>query len=506
MHDDILNTKDCGACDRHAAENGVSGEQLMAQAGAAVAQAIRHRWAPRETLVLCGPGNNGGDGFICAAALREAGWPVRVCLMGGQDQLKGDAAWAAGVWRETPERAGPAACDTAELIVDALFGAGLNRPPEGEAAALIKAMSGRGVPVVAIDLPSGVSGDLARAEGAVAAADLTVTFHRRKPAHILEPAASLCGEVVLAGIGIPGSWRDVVQPCARENGPELWLSALPAVRTGDHKHARGRLAVFSGGASSTGAARLAARAGLRAGAGLVTLASPPSALMVNASASTAVMVRRWADPAATDALLEDLRADAAVLGPAMGVGEGTREAVASAARTDTALILDADALTSFEDAPEALFAVLRPGDVLTPHPGEFRRLFPDIAAREDINRIEAAARAAGRAGCCVLLKGPDTVIAAPGHLPVVNRHASPALATAGSGDVLAGLIGGLAAQGVSGFDAACAAAWLHGDCGLRLGTGLIAEDLADILPERLSTLHRTMQRQRALGHLLAHKS
>lgn len=396
MHDDILLTKDCAACDRHAAENGVSGERLMRAAGEAVADAVRGRWAPRPTVILCGPGNNGGDGFVCAAALRDAGWPVRLVLLGERGALRGDAAWAAGLWDGDAGPADPACLDGAGLVVDALFGAGLNRPPEGAAAGLIAAVARSGLPVVAVDLPSGLAGDTARADGVVAQAALTVTFHRRKPAHLLEPGASLCGEVVLADIGIPESWRDVVVPCARENGPQRWYAALPAARTGDHKHARGRLVVFTGGASSTGAARLAARAGLRVGAGLVTLASPPPALLVNAAASTAVMVRRWPDPAGTAALLAGLRADAAVMGPAMGVGEDSRTAIASAAGGEGALVLDADALTSFEDDPETLFALLRPGDVLTPHPGEFRRIFPDLADGV-VNRIDAV-RAAGRPG------------------------------------------------------------------------------------------------------------
>ncbi|MEA1942806.1 MAG: NAD(P)H-hydrate dehydratase [Pseudomonadota bacterium] len=506
MHDDILLTKDCGACDRHAAENGVSGERLMDAAGRAVAAAIRRRWAPRPALVLCGPGNNGGDGFVCAAALREAGWPVRVALLGERDRLSGDAAWAAARWDGPVEAATVDGLAGAGLVVDAIFGAGLNRPPEGLAADLIAAMAQTACPVIAVDLPSGIDGDRAAAGGAVAPVALTVTFHRRKPAHMLEPAASLCGEIVLADIGIPASWRRAVAPCAVENRPDQWYPVLPEARAGDHKHARGRLAVFTGGASSTGAARLAARAGLRAGAGLVTLVSPPGALMVNATASTAVMVRRWPGPAETADLLGELRAEVAVMGPAMGVGEATREAVLSALAHPGALVLDADALTSFEQARDALFAALRPGDVLTPHPGEFRRLFPDLDDASAGNRIGQARRASERAGCTVLLKGPDTVIAAPGRVPAVNRHASPALATAGSGDVLAGLIGGLAAQGVDGFDAACAAAWLHGDAALHLGGGLIAEDLTEALTARLQALHREQHRGRALGHLLLHES
>jgi NAD(P)H-hydrate epimerase len=505
MHDEILSTKGCSACDRFAAENGVPTRRLMAQAGRAVADAIRRRWAPRRAVVLCGPGNNGGDGFVCARHLADAGWPIRLGLLGETAGLTGDAAWAAAQWAGPVEPVGPALLEGAGLIVDALFGAGLSRPLDGIAAELTGTMAAAGVPVVAVDLPSGISGDAARPLGPAASAALTVTFHRCKPAHRLEPAATLCGEVVLADIGIPAGWQSAAQPVARLNGPELWFGALPGAAADDHKHARGRLAVFTGPASSTGAARLAARAGLRIGAGLVSLASPPGALLVNAAASTAVMVRRWAGPEETGEVLDALRADAAVIGPALGVGEAACETVVNAAARSAHLVLDADALSSFADAPDRLFAALRPGDVLTPHEGEFRRLFPDLAP-ETGNRIERTAKAAERAGCTLVLKGADTTIAAPGRTPVINRHASPALATAGTGDVLAGLTGGLVARGMDGFHAACAAVWLHGDAALHLGEGLIAEDLPEAIPGRLQALRRCRQRQALAGHVFPHGS
>lgn len=505
MPDAVLNTKDCAACDQFAVEKGVSSQQLMTNAGHAVAEAIRNRWSVRSVQVWCGPGNNGGDGFVVARKLVEVGWPVQVFLLGRLEDLRGDAAWAAGQWSGATQPAEASALQGGALIVDALLGAGLNRPLEGQAAELAEAIRRAAGPVVAVDLPSGLSGDARGAPGLHAPAQLTVTFHARKPAHVLEPHASSCGEVVCADIGIPDGWLNVVTPVARLNAPALWHDTLPRPGAGDHKHAKGRLVVFSGGASATGAARLAAEAGLRAGAGLVTLASPPSALLVNAQASTAVMVRRWSEPAGAGDLLAELRATAAVLGPALGLGETSREAVASSATAGIARVLDADALSSFAEDPAALFSTLGPQDVLTPHEGEFCRLFPDIAetGRNKIERVHEAAR---RAGCTILLKGADTVIAAPGEVPVVNRHADPALATAGSGDVLAGLIGAWLARSVPPFTAACAAAWLHGDAGRHLGAGLTAEDLPKGLAERLQSLHRRQRQQAALSHLLTHKS
>ncbi|WP_203294479.1 NAD(P)H-hydrate dehydratase [Maricaulis parjimensis] len=504
MHEAVLKTKDCVRCDLYAVENGVSSQSLMTKAGTAIADAIRARWAPRDIRVLCGPGNNGGDGFFLAENLRKTGWPVRVALLGERSRLQGDAAWAAGLWSGKIESAEPGFLEGADLIVDALFGAGLSRPLDGAAADLVQAMAAAACPRIAVDLPSGMSGD-AMGEGGFAPADLTVTFHQWKPAHLLEPFATGCGEPVLADIGIPAGWADSVVPMARLNHPDLWWSALPVAGPGDHKHAKGRLVVFSGGASATGASRLAARTGLRAGAGLVTLATPPAALLVQAATNDAVMVKRWNEAGDAGDLLDALRANAAVIGPALGLDGHAVATVLSSTTAGCARVLDADALTDFQDAPDRLFKALTPADVLTPHEGEFRRLFPDLGP-ETGNKIERVAAAADRAGCTILLKGADTVIAAPGHLPVINRHADPALATAGSGDVLAGLIGGLLAQGVDPFHAACAAAWLHGDAGKRLGTGLIAEDLPDALPRVLQALQRDQRRRAARSHLLAHRS
>ncbi len=504
MHQAVLNTKDCARCDQFAVENGVSSQSLMAKAATAISDAIRQRWSPRNVRVLCGPGNNGGDGFYVAENLRKTGWPVRVALLGERDALRGDAAWAAGLWSGDIESPGGSFLDGADLVVDALFGAGLSRPLDGEAADLVMDMARLGCPVVAVDLPSGLQGD-AMGEGLFIPADLTITFHQWKPAHLLEPSASACGETVLADIGIPDGWERAVTPAARLNGPELWWHVLPAGQASDHKHARGRLAVFSGGAASTGAARLAARAGLRIGAGLVTLATPPAALLVQAAANEAVMVKRWSGPEDAGPLLQALRAHAAVLGPALGLEGRSRATVLSSSEAGCARVLDADALSDFAGEPETLFAALTARDVLTPHEGEFMRLFPGLDDGWG-NKIARVAAAAERAGCTLLLKGADTVIAAPGRVPVINRHAHPALATAGSGDVLAGLIGGLLAQRVPAFEAACAASWLHGDCGRHLGTGLIAEDLPDILPARLQALQRQQRSKAALSHLLTHRS
>lgn len=481
MSREILTVAEMTAADRAAIGSGTPGTALMERAGTAVAEAILARFDRTATTVLCGPGNNGGDGFVIARRLAEAGWPVSLRLLGDRAALTGDAAAAAALWTGAVEPWSAAAREGAGLVVDALFGAGLSRPLTEEAAAPLRRAEAALVPIVAVDLPSGLPGDRAEPLGYAPRAVLTVTFHRKKPAHVLVPGRGFCGEVAVADIGL----ADPVGCKLFENGPELWLGRFPWPDVEAHKHARGSLLVVSGHMNSTGAARLAARAGLRIGAGLVTVMSPPDALMVNAMALEAVMVKPFRDAAGLAEAAGE--AQAVVIGPAAGVEDATRANVLALAQTEAALVLDADALTVFRDDPQALFEALDEGDVLTPHPGEFRRVFPGLLEGA-ADRIGAARQAAERAGAVVLLKGPDTVIAAPDGRAAVNARGTPFLATAGSGDTLAGFIGGLMAQGMDGFDAACAGSWLHGDAGLRVGPGLIAEDLPDLMPSVLRDL------------------
>jgi hydroxyethylthiazole kinase-like uncharacterized protein yjeF len=300
---------------------------------------------------------------------------------------------------------------------------------------------------------------------------------------VLMPGREFCGEVVVADIGIP----DAAAADARlfENGSDRWQYPWP--EAAGHKYARGHCVVVSGPAHATGGARLAARGALRMGAGLVSVASPPDAVATNAASLTAIMVKPFSGAAGLSDLLKDRRFNAVVIGPGCGVDQPTRELVAAALASEAAVAVDADALTSFHDDPSALFRLLRQPAVLTPHEGEFKRIFKDVLEKSQ-NKIEATRAAAAMAGCTVLLKGPDTVVAAPNGLATVNTHAPPALATAGSGDVLAGFIGGLMAQGLDSYKAASAAVWLHGEAAFRFGPGLIAEDLPETLPAALRAL------------------
>lgn len=472
----ILSVGEMGRADAAAIAAGTPGPVLMERAGAAVAEAVVAHFRPEPTLVLCGPGNNGGDGYVVARLLKARGWPVEVRALAAPTAA--DAQAAAAQWDGPVQDLGgelPPA-----LYIDALFGAGLARPLDGQAAAAAQRLAQTPQKVVAVDVPSGVVGDTGQSPGPSVAACLTVTFHAKKPAHVLEPGRSRCGQVVVADIGLGETQSQLF-----ENGPELWLPRFPWPAATAHKHARGRLIVISGDAWNTGAARLAARGGLRIGAGLVTLFSPREALASNAAHLEAVMLRGFD----TDLELEEGAAhvDAAVIGPAAGVSETTLLNVLALARTGSALVIDADAISVFRDDPEELFSVLDRDDVLTPHPGEFERLFKGVLAAAP-ERITAARRAAQRAGAVVLLKGADTVIAAPDGRAAVNVNGTPWLATAGSGDVLAGFIGGLIAQGMESFEAACAAAWIHAEAGELHGPGLISEDLPGLAPAVLRRL------------------
>jgi NAD(P)H-hydrate epimerase len=481
MSGEILTVEQMARADAFAVAAGVPSLTLMENAGRAVANAIAARFAPCAVLVLCGPGNNGGDGFVAARLLAEHGFDVRVACGGAS---KGDAGMMAARWTGMRQPPTPTALDGAALIVDALFGAGLTRPLDGVWRDLVEAANESGLPIVAIDVPSGVAGDSGHALNGVAVkAQTTVTFFRKKPAHLLLPGRDLCGAVVLADIGIPV--EALAGLALFENDPSRWRYPWP--KPGGHKYARGHCLSVSGPAHATGAARLAARAALRVGAGLVSVVSPEDAVSVNAAHLTAIMVKPFAGAAGLAKLLSDPRLNSVVIGPGIGVGEETRELVNAVLASGAAALIDADGLTAFRDDPAALFNQIRNPAVLTPHEGEFERLFPGLLASAG-SKVEAARAAATRAGAVVLLKGGDTVIAAPNGLAAINANAPPTLATAGSGDVLGGMIAGLLAQGLDPFAAACAGAWLHGDAAGRFGPGLIAEDIPEMLPAVLASL------------------
>jgi hydroxyethylthiazole kinase-like uncharacterized protein yjeF len=484
---EVLTTAEMDRADRLTIAAGTPGFALMLSAGQAVADAAVDLVEEGPIIVVCGPGNNGGDGFVAAAELAAQGRDVSVILMPGREALQGDAASAARGWKYPILPFNPQAIGRPALIIDALFGAGLSRPVEGEAYEMIAAINASGVPVLAVDLPSGVNGTSAAIMGIAVRATETVTFFRRKPAHLLLPGRLQCGRVQLADIGIDAKVLDEIRPQTFQNTPQVWRRSFPVPRIDGHKYARGHVLVVSGDVASTGAARMSARGALRTGAGLVTLATPRDALAVNAAALTAVMVRAVDTAIEFGEHLTDKRFNTCIIGPGAGVGDRTRDFVHTALAAQRSLVLDADALTSFADAPDRLFEQIKtshdPQVVLTPHEGEFPRLFSDISnkhpGRSKLERVRVAAE---RSGAVVLLKGPDTTVAAPDGRATIAINAPPWLATAGSGDVLAGIIAGLLAQGVPAFEAASIGVWMHGEAAREAGPGLIAEDLSEVLP------------------------
>jgi len=471
----LLSVDEMYRADALAVAVGVASLTLMENAGQAIVRAVEDRWAPRPVAILCGPGNNGGDGFVAARLLATKGWTVRLALLGEAANLKGDAKANAGRWTGRTETLSPDILAGAELVIDALFGAGLTRPLEGAAAAVIKAID---VPVVGVDVPSGVHGDSGQILGTAPQAALTVTFCRAKPGHWLLPGRERCGELVVADIGIPDAAIDDMAPQTVLNAPGNWRGDFPVPTMDSHKYRRGH-ALIAGGAEMTGAARLAAQAVRRVGAGLVSIATPKAAFSIYAASDPGNLV----STADFTELLADRRRNAVLIGPGAGVGADTRNKVLTALKAGKSTVVDADGLTSFEGAPNTLFAGLNADCVLTPHDGEFSRLFDSGG-----DKLTRTRQAAAAGGAVVLLKGADTVIAAPDGRAAINSTGTPYLATGGSGDVLAGMITGLLAQGMPAFEAACAAAWMQGRCADRFGPGLIAEDLPGLIPEVLGEI------------------
>ena len=491
MSTELLTPAEMSRADRLAEASGIPSLTLMENAGRAVTTEIIRRYGKRPVLVLCGPGNNGGDGFVVARQLWEAGWTVHVSGGFGTSKPGSDAyvayqRYSALSGYGVLEHHQSFHVDRTWLIVDAVFGAGLTRDIEPRDGEFFDVLGRSGAPTVAIDVPSGVDGGTGAARGTAIQADLTVTFFRLKPGHLLTPGRDLCGEIVLADIGIPNTVLGEIAPKAFANGPHLW--SIPQVAREAHKYSRGHCVVLSGAALQTGASRLTATAALRAGAGAVTLIGRHEALMVHSAHVTAIMLRPFASDDEFRTILGH-KLNSIVIGPAAGVTPETKWHVIAALQLTPAVVIDADGMSVFKDDPETLFQAIKARAdrpvILTPHEGEFERLFGKLPG----SKLDRACEAAKRSGAIVIYKGSDTVIAAPDGRAAINGNAPPGLGTAGSGDVLAGIAGGFLAQGMAGFEAAAAAVWVHGEAANRFGRpGLIAEDLPDLIPDVLAAL------------------
>lgn len=495
MSNELLSPAEMSEADRLTIAAGpTDGIGLMRRAGEAVAAEILKRYPSAKHIhVLCGPGNNGGDGYVVARLLAGSGVGTTI-WSSGAPRPESDAALAAA---ECPIKPRPLSYFDAEfgsIVIDALYGAGLSKPLSGDAARAVDLAASLKLPVVAVDLPSGVSGTSGEILGRAFRAEVTVTFARKKPGHLLLPGRGQCGEIVLADIGIGDGIIAQLAVSTFENVPDLWLWEFPVPAVDAHKYKRGHVGVFSGGPSATGAARLSAMAAARSGAGAVTVLSPGNAMQVNAMHLTSIMLREAGSLEEVQEFLAARHPEALVFGPGLGpkpkVGDFALQLIktlaedsrtSEAASHASAIVLDADAITSLAHQPQALFKAARqpnaPALVITPHEGEFGRLFPDIAGDKALSKLGKARAAAARANAVIVYKGADTVIAAPDGKAAINSNGAPWLATAGSGDVLSGIIAGLLAQGMPPFEGTCAAVWLHAEAGSRFGPGLIAEDL-----------------------------
>ncbi|APE43943.1 hypothetical protein BOO69_11390 [Sulfitobacter alexandrii] len=543
---ELLSSAQMRAIEQEAIQSGAAtGLDLMERAGKGVVDAVLAAWPalaadPHRAVVLCGPGNNGGDGFVIARLLRAMGWTVRLHLFGDPARMPEDARHNHDLWAaEDPVLALDAATvftgPRPDVWIDAVFGIGLSRPVPGEVAQVLDADAmaaweqSHGIRRVAVDCPSGLnldtgmiasdtdapepSGKAGRAT--MNTVDLTVTFHSPKPGHYLAKGPILCGEVRAVDIGLSDTAPErrsimeepdperirLVEPVFRGRAiePRTWLKSVMAKPgKAGHKFDFGHVMVFAGGVGQGGAGRLAARAALRTGAGLVTVLCPPAALIENACQLDAIMLRALKEDVPLDDVA-DARVTGFCMGPGMGVTPRTRKLVQEALarragprhRRDPVVVLDADALSSFAEDPASLFPRTHARTILTPHEGEFERLFPDLGSsqRQGRSKVDVVREAARRAGCIILLKGVDTVIANPEggasvHVAAYGREA-PWLATAGAGDVLAGMIAGLAATQASAglLSVAELAVYLHVECARRFGPGLISEDLPEQLPQ-----------------------
>jgi hydroxyethylthiazole kinase-like uncharacterized protein yjeF len=427
----------------------------------------------------------GGSVFVAPRHLEAAGWPVQLALLGSRDKLSGEAAHAASLWKSPLVPFSPESLEGAGIVIDAIFGAGLSRALDGKALAMVESLKVRGIPVCAVDVPSGLDGASGMILGAAAPAALTVTFFRKKPGHLLYPGRGLCGDVEVADIGVLAAVLDDIAPNTWENGPDLWLAGYPWPQPESYKYKRGEVLIL-GGETITGASRMTAQAASRTGAGMVTLAAPAKVWSIYATSLINAIVRSFDGLQEFEALLADVRRNVIAIGPGAGVGSSTRQLVLAALATKRAVVLDADALTSFAESPQDLFRAIIGPCVLTPHAGEFVRLF-----QFEGDKLQRTRSAAKESNAVLVLKGPDTVIAAPDGRAIINSNAPAQLATGGSGDVLTGFVAALLAQGMAPFEAAAAAVWLHGAAATEFGLGLVAEDLPNALP-RVLQKHKKM--------------
>lgn len=487
---ELLTPKQMNEADHLTIEGGVPGIQLIQSAGDVLLMAVHSHFAnAHDVLIVSGIGNNGGDGFVLAERLANSGRNVSVTILGDASDISGDAKLAYDAMPDTIKYDDHPNYDNYDLIVDAIFGAGLCREIKGIYAEAVSQINTSPTKVLSVDLPSGINGATGHILGCAVQADVTATFFRKKPGHILCPGRFYCGEIALGQIGIQNAVLDEIAPACYLNAPHLWLDNYPFPDPLGHKYDKGHALAISAGLEKSGAARLMAKASLRIGAGLVTIACPQDTLSAHAARTDAIMLSPMDG---LNDLLSDARINSICLGPGLDPDVHTRQLVEDVLKLDKSIVLDAGALTAFSNKPDDLFSAIgsrAAPTILTPHDGEFARLFPEID--KSIGKIDQAKVAANLAGATIILKGPDTVIAEPNGRIAVSNNAPAWLATAGSGDVLCGMISGLLAQGMPEFEAACAAVWFHGEAGNISGPGLISSELELALKIAIQNFYKT---------------
>lgn len=491
---ELLTPQQMGEADRLSVTlTGQDSFTLMQSAAKAVADIVLNEYrSHRRIAILCGPGNNGGDGYAAASLLKAHGFDV-VCFSLASPRENSDGKKAFTLWDGITSSIQLFVPDNFDLIIDALYGAGLDRPLDEALEAVIEKIAESDRPVIAVDLPSGVFGRTGAVAGKAIKATKTVTFFRLKPGHVCYPGRAQCGEIRLVNIGIPDAVLNSIKPSYFLNTPHLWEPLWPILDYDTHKYRRGHAVVFSGPQTSTGAARLAAFAAARSGAGLVTVLAPQDALPVHEMHLTSIMIKKMEDDREILTFLAARKVRSVVLGPAFGALDRAFSIAKAILREGkiTTLVLDADALTALAGHGQEMFELIKSSPVnviLTPHEGEFHRVFPDIAGRTERTRIEKAKDAAEQSGATIVYKGADTMIASPLGRVAITINGTPYLATAGAGDVLSGIIGGLSAQQMPPFEAACASVWVHAQCARHFGLGMIAEDIVSALPVVLSEI------------------
>jgi len=479
---EILTTDQMYFADDLAIKSGLDSFDLMQTAGLSVAKVLRKKWSRRRVLVICGPGNNGGDGFIIASGLKNIGWPVELALLGDKQDLDNDARRASQLWKGEIQKLSIKLIDNVDLIVDALFGAGLNREVSGISREIIEIINKKKIDCISVDIPSGINGDTGQIQGCAINANVTVTFFRKKPGHLMLPGRSKVGDLKVVNIGIPNSVLDSINVNLNENNPRVFSNKFYFADVDDHKYSRGH-AIISGGDDMPGAAFLASAAARRVGAGLVSVAANMVSRSIYLSSHPGTMFLGLDKTLDFEKVVSEPRCNALLIGPGNGLTADIKSRTITGLRTRKSVVLDADALTLFKDNPSSLFKWIKGPVVLTPHKGEFLRLF-DFTG----NKINDTRSASKKSGAVVVYKGADTIIAAPDGRIAINVNSPTTLATAGSGDVLSGLITGLLATGMPAYEAACAGNWIHGEAALHFGHGLIAEDIIDGIPGVLNLL------------------